>query len=103
VIYELVEAEIKPGAEAAFEAAYAQATTLLQRTPGCHSVRMLRGVEEPSKFRILIQWESLEHHTQGFRGSPDHQQLISLTRPHYLYPSLVQHYTVVIDTEQRAQ
>ena len=40
--------------------------------------------------------------THGFRGSPDHQQLISLTRPHYLHPSLVQHYTVVIDTEVSA-
>ena len=100
--YELVEAEIKPGAEAAFEAAYAQATTLLQRTAGCRSVMMLRGIERPNHFRILIQWETLEHHTAGFRGSPDHQQLISLTRPHYLHPSLVQHYTVVIDTEAPA-
>ena len=99
MIYELVEAEVKPGSEEAFEAAYAQATALLLRAKGCRSVRMMRGVERPNVFRILVQWEALENHTEGFRGSPAHQQLISLTRHHYAQPALVQHYTIVSDSD----
>lgn len=99
MIYELVEAEVKPGAEAEFEAAYAQATALLLKAKGCRSVRMMRGIERPSVFRILVQWETIEDHTQGFRGSPAHQQLIAQTRQHYANPALVQHYTLVSDTE----
>ena len=98
MIYELVEAEVKPGAEAEFETAYAQAIALLLKAKGCRSVRMMRGIERPSVFRILVQWDSIEDHTQGFRGSPAHQQLISLTREHYAQPALVQHYAVVTDT-----
>jgi heme-degrading monooxygenase HmoA len=98
MIYELLECEVTPGAEAAFEAAYRKASELLLRAKGCRSVRMLHGIEEPTKFRVLIQWETVENHTQDFRGSPDHKALIELIRPHYARPGLVQHYELVFDT-----
>ena len=99
MIYELVEAEVKPGSEEAFQTAYGEATKLLLRAKGCRSVRMMRGIERPNFFRILVQWETIEDHTQGFRGSPAHQQLIAQTRQHYANPALVQHYTLVSDSD----
>jgi len=97
MVFELVEVEVKAGSAAAFEVAYGKATELLLRAKGCSSVRMLRGIEQPNRYRILVQWETLENHTEDFRGSADHQELITLTRPHYERPSVVQHYEVAID------
>jgi heme-degrading monooxygenase HmoA len=96
MVLELVEIEVKPGSEAAFEAAYGQATELLKRAKGCRSVRVMRAIEKPCRYRVFVQWQTLENHTGDFRGSPDHRRLIELTRPHYAQPAEVVHYAVAI-------
>ena len=39
------------------------------RTPGCRSVRMTRGIESPSRFVLLVEWDSVEAHLENFRAS----------------------------------
>lgn len=95
MVYELGEMTIRPGSEAAFEAAYAEALTLLRRAKGFRSAQVMRGLEHPDHYRVLIAWETLENHTDDFRGSPDHARLIELVRPHYAEPARILHYTVV--------
>ena len=34
------------------------------------SLRLLRCLEQPSRYLLLIEWATLEAHTVGFRGSP---------------------------------
>ncbi|MGH3997835.1 MAG: antibiotic biosynthesis monooxygenase family protein, partial [Pseudonocardiaceae bacterium] len=61
---------IRSGQEDEFAAAYRRAAHLLRDTPGCLSVRMTRGLESPSRFVLLVEWENLTDHTEGFRASP---------------------------------
>jgi heme-degrading monooxygenase HmoA len=61
--------DIKPGSEDDFVAAYDGVRGEVAQSPGCRSMRMTRGVESPSSFVLLIEWDSLEAHTEGFRGS----------------------------------
>ena len=49
--------------------AAAEATHVIAQAPGFRFVRFSRGVERPSTYLLLVGWDSLEDHTDGFRGS----------------------------------
>jgi quinol monooxygenase YgiN len=60
---ERAELPIIPGKEEEFAAAMAsKGTAMLAAAPGCHSVRVGRGVESPSKFLLLLEWDAVESH-----------------------------------------
>lgn len=59
-----------PGREAEFEAAFAQAKPLIAASPGFRSLTLSRGVEQPSHYLFVVEWESMAAHVEGFRGSP---------------------------------
>ena len=61
---------VVPGQEEAFEAAFAEALPLIAQQRGFVDLRLSRCVEEPSRYLLLVTWERLEDHTEGFRGSP---------------------------------
>ena len=61
---------ITPGREAAFEEAYEKARQVIARAPGFQSVRLSRGIEHPSTYLLLVAWDTLEAHMDGFRESP---------------------------------
>jgi heme-degrading monooxygenase HmoA len=44
---------------------------------------------------LLVQWDSLEDHTVGFRGSPQYQQWRELLHRFYEPFPLVEHYELV--------
>jgi heme-degrading monooxygenase HmoA len=69
MVLEIAEFIIRSGEEDEFALAYGRAARLLRDTPGCLSTRMTRGVESPSRFVLLVEWENLTDHTEGFRGS----------------------------------
>jgi heme-degrading monooxygenase HmoA len=93
MVVEIGLIEVTPGAEDAFAAAYAEAKALVTDTPGFLSVRMVRGVESPSRFVLIAEWESVEAHTEGFRGSDRFTQWRTLIGPHFASPPQVEHYT----------
>ena len=61
--------EVRPGQEADFVEAMGRAKALIAASPGFLSLRVERGIEQPSRFLLLVQWETLAAHTEGFRGS----------------------------------
>ena len=62
------------GREAEFETAMAQAKTLIANAEGFRRMTVSRCVERPSTYLLLVEWDTLEDHTEGFRGSSDYQQ-----------------------------
>lgn len=52
-----------------FEAAFAQALPLISATPGFRRLRLARPVEHSGSYLLLVEWDRLEDHTEGFRGS----------------------------------
>ncbi len=67
MVLEIAEFIIRSGQEDEFAVAYEGAAHLVRDTPGCLSMRMTRGVESPSRFVLLIEWENVSDHTEGFR------------------------------------
>jgi heme-degrading monooxygenase HmoA len=73
MVLEIAEFTIRSGEEDSFAAAYERVARLIRDSPGCLSTRMTRGVESPERFVLLVEWETLTHHTEGFRESASFQ------------------------------
>lgn len=87
--------DITPGQEERFESAYARAREALASTPGCRSVRMTRGVETPSRFVLLVEWDSVAAHEENFRATDRFTTWRELIGPYFAQPPQVEHFTDV--------
>lgn len=74
MIMEIAQIDVTPGMEAAFEAGVSKAAPLFKRAKGCAGMTLQRSHEKPARYRLFVQWETLENHTVDFRGSPDFQE-----------------------------
>ncbi|AMB59129.1 antibiotic biosynthesis monooxygenase family protein [Microterricola viridarii] len=88
---------VLPGREAEFEAAFARARPLIERQPGFLSLRLSRGIESASSYLLLVEWQSVEAHELGFRGSAEYQQWRRLLHPFYEPFPVVEHYASVLE------
>ena len=70
VILEVAVLNVRMGSEAAYEAAFQQASSIISAMPGYISHQLQRCIEVPNRYLLLVNWESLEAHTVGFRDSP---------------------------------
>jgi heme-degrading monooxygenase HmoA len=86
---------ITPGREADFEAAMAQAKGVVSQSPGFRSIRVTRGIESPSTYLLLLEWDTLEDHTVGFRESELFTQWRGLIGEFFAEPPAVEHYTPI--------
>ena len=91
MILEIAQIDVKPGMEAEFEAGVTKATPLFQRAKGCRGLDLQRGIEKPSRYRLFIQWDTLENHTIDFRGSADFQEWRKLVGHCFAAPPEVEH------------
>lgn len=83
--------DVTAGEEAQFEEAFAEAQSLVRSSPGFRSLRLERCIESPSRYLLLVEWERLEDHLEGFRGSPAFQEWRRLLHRFY-GPPVIQHY-----------
>jgi heme-degrading monooxygenase HmoA len=69
MILEAVLLSVKPGMAEAFEAAMIEAKPLIDASPGFRGMTVRPCVEQPGHYLLLVEWERLEDHTEGFRKS----------------------------------
>jgi heme-degrading monooxygenase HmoA len=92
MVLEVALIEITPGQEDEFAAAYREGHETLATTPGCRSVRMTRGVESPSRFVLLVEWDSVEAHLENFRATERFVTWRGLIGQYFAQPPLVEHF-----------
>ncbi len=95
MVLEVALIDVQPGREDDFAAAYAQARPILATTPGCRSVRMTRGIESPSRFVLLVDWDSVAAHQDNFRASERFGQWRGMVGPYFAAPPVVEHFADV--------
>ena len=83
MILESAQLCVKPGREAEFESAMRAARPLIAATPGFQGIEVRRCMEVENKYLLLVWWDRLEDHTEGFRGSDRYQDW--RTRLHGFY------------------
>jgi len=95
-VLEHVVLDVAPDREAEFEAAITRGAPLIAGMPGCRTVRVLRCHERAGRYLLLVEWDTLEAHTVGFRGSESFQQWRELTHHFYDPPPTVEHFTSAV-------
>ncbi len=95
MILEAAVLNVKPGQQADFEAAFAQAAPIIAAMPGCTRHELQRCLETPDRYLLLVWWETLEDHTVGFRGSPQYQQWRALLHHFYDPFPTIEHYAKI--------
>jgi heme-degrading monooxygenase HmoA len=96
VILEHALLDVLPGREDEFETAFHEATAIISSMSGFRSLRLERGIESPSRFLLLVEWDRLEDHTEGFRGSTEYQRWRALLHHFYDPFPVVEHYERVV-------
>jgi heme-degrading monooxygenase HmoA len=82
MVLEIADIAVKPGTEDEFAAAVREGIRYVSDTPGFGSARLTRGVESPSRFVLLVEWDSVEAHTKGFRESENFGRWRGLIGPY---------------------
>lgn len=99
MITEIAVVEIIEGKEVEFEAALATAVkTLLPQAKGFLNFQLTRGIERPNVYTFMINWETLEDHTVGFRASELFVQWRAFIGSFFLNPPQVEHWTPVFNS-----
>ena len=96
MILEQAVLPVKDGQEADFERAFAQAKGIIAAMPGFRGLTLSRCLERPSTYLLLVEWDRLEDHTEGFRNAPAHQEWKALLHPFYDPSPVVEHYRPVL-------
>jgi len=97
MIKELAELDIKPGEELLFEAAAREAMKLFLASKGCQAFRLHRSIEQPSRYRMFVEWDTIDDHMVEFRNSDAFLTWRKLCGPYFLNPPRVEHLLIVVE------
>jgi heme-degrading monooxygenase HmoA len=97
MVIEHAQISITPGREEEFEAAFEQVKRVIAQAPGVRGARLGRGVERPSVYQLLVEWDTVEDHTVGFRESDLFIQWRALIGEFFAEPPHVEHSLVIAE------
>lgn len=97
MVLEVAVLNVRPGMSDAFEAAFREAQAIIAARPGYQRHELRRCLEADDRYLLLVWWDTLEHHTEGFRKSAEYARWRELLHHFYdPFPS-VEHYVAVAD------
>jgi heme-degrading monooxygenase HmoA len=96
VITEHALLDVVPGRENEFVGAMERAKSIIAASPGFVSLRVECCLERPSRFLLLVEWDRLEDHTEGFRGSPAYEEWRAALHHFYNPFPVVEHFEAVV-------
>ena len=99
MVLELAVLDVRRGSTDDFEAAFEEAKSIISAMPGFISLELQRCLEATSRYVLLVRWERLEDHTEGFRGSPEYERWRALLHHFYDPFPTVEHYELVVRTD----
>jgi heme-degrading monooxygenase HmoA len=95
MILEAAFLQVQPGRSAAFESAFREAQLIISSMPGYRSHELQRCLERTGQYLLLVRWDDVAAHEEGFRKSPQYQQWRKLLHHFYdPFPSVF-HYEQV--------
>lgn len=91
MVLEVALIDVAPGSEEAFREAFALGRPHLAQSAGCRTVRMTQGIETPTRFVLLVEWDSVEAH-EAFRASEAFPAWRGHVGPHFAAPPRIEHF-----------
>ena len=97
MILEHAVLDVREGSSAEYEAAFAKARTIIAASPGFRSLRLERCLEQRDRYVLLVEWDSVEAHEDGFRRSPGFEEWRRLLHGYYPSRPTVQHFETAVE------
>ena len=95
MVLEVAILDVKASEVKAFEAAFAEAAPIIASMKGYLSHALKRCLERENRYLLLVRWETLEDHTEGFRRSARYEEWKALLHDFYDPFPVVEHYVDV--------
>ena len=95
MILEVAILNVKPDMEKDFEQSFAKAQAIISSMKGYVSHQLQRCIENPGRYILLVNWQTLEDHEIGFRQSAEYQEWKALLHHFYDPFPTVEHYESV--------
>jgi len=95
MILEVAVLDVKKGMEADFEVSFNEAQHIISSRKGYVSHQLQKCIEKNNRYILLVNWEKLEDHTQGFRGSKEYEKWKKLLHHFYEPFPEVEHYQLI--------
>ena len=92
MILEVAILDVIPGREAEFQKAFLEAERIISSMNGYVNHELKRCIEKTSRYILLVNWQQLQDHTEGFRKSPQYQEWKALLHDFYDPFPEVEHY-----------
>ncbi|MFN8412099.1 MAG: antibiotic biosynthesis monooxygenase [Anaerolineales bacterium] len=100
MILEVAILDVISGEEREFEEAFVNASSLIASMKGYGSHQLQHCIEKQNRYILLVQWETLEAHTVGFRGSSEYQEWKKLLHHFYDPFPVVEHYEMKFENQK---
>ena len=97
MILEVAILDVFAGQENEFQAAFVKASPIISSMSGYLSHQLQRCIEKQNRFILLVNWETLEAHTVGFRRSEGYHEWRKLLHHFYDPFPTVEHYELIQD------
>jgi heme-degrading monooxygenase HmoA len=91
-IFEFVILNIIPNKGDEFEKNFNSIGEILSLANGYISHNFKKCIESQNRYMLLVEWETLEDHTERFMKSEVYPSLLALILPFQAVPPLVEHY-----------
>ena len=91
MVTEIAQIDVSPGMEREFEAGVGKARAIFGRARGFKALALHRSIEQPQRYRLVIEWETLENHTVDFYGKDDWKAWRALVAHCFAGPPQVEH------------
>ena len=95
MILEVADIRIAPSRQVDFEqAVHHGIQTVIAKSNGFQGYQVRHSVESPGRYLLLLEWETLEDHTVGFRGSAAYSQWRNIVADFFIQPPFVEHFEI---------
>jgi len=92
MITEIALLNVTAGNTEAFENAFAKAQTIISSMKGYIKHNLQKCIEDDHQYLLVVEWETLEDHTESFRKSEMYKEWKELLHHFYDPFPTVQHY-----------
>ena len=67
---------------------------MIAKSKGFLGYQIRRSIESPQRYLLLLEWETLEDHTVGFRGSAAYGEWRGMVAEFFAAPPAVEHFAL---------
>jgi heme-degrading monooxygenase HmoA len=95
MILEVAVLNVRPDRDEMFQTAFSEAQKIIASMPGYIEHQLQKCLEVEHQYLLLVKWQTLADHTEGFRRSAEYQDWKALLHHFYDPFPVVHHYELV--------